>query len=124
MKMEFLSEAWAQAYGETWNRNDTLKKGLENFSAVMTYRYQDKESSPVQLSIRDGICIYAGKENGEQHDFEMWASAENWKKILSGELGIRSSMLTKKLGFKGSMITAMKHMSAFEESIRMMSIVE
>lgn len=122
--MEFLSEAWAHAYGETWNQHDTLKKALETFSAVMTYRFLDRETPPVQLSIKEGECVYSGKENGEIHDFEMWATAENWEKITSGEIGVRSAMLTKKLGFKGSMITAMKYMGAFEESIRMMSTIE
>jgi len=35
-------------------------------------------------------------------------------------MGPRAAMLTKKLKFKGSMITAMKYMSAFEESLRLM----
>lgn len=35
-------------------------------------------------------------------------------------MGPRAAMLTKKLKFKGSMITAMKYMGAFEESLRMM----
>lgn len=122
--MEFLSETWIHQYGQVWNQNNTLRKSLENFSAVMNYRYQDREIEPVQLTIKNGICIYSGKENGEKLDFEMWATAENWKRIISGNIGIRSAMLTKKLGFKGSMITAMKHMSAFEDSIRMMSTIE
>ena len=51
------------------------------------------------------------------------ASPENWKKLATGEMGPRAAMLTKRLKLKGSMITAMRYMSAFEESLKMMSKV-
>ncbi len=123
--MQFLSIEWAKAYCQAWNNNEKLTKALASFSNRLQYRCSDKELPPIQLVIENGKCTYAGAaEEGKKVDFDMYATCENWKKIANGEVGPRAAMLTKKLGFKGSMITAMKYMSAFEESLRMMSQIE
>jgi len=43
----------------------------------------------------------------------MWTSMENWKKILSGEISGKAALMTRRLKFKGSMMTAMKYMTPF-----------
>ena len=40
-----------------------------------------------------------------------------WRRIRSGELNGRAALLTRKLQFKGSMITAMRYMGPFNVSI-------
>lgn len=121
--MDFLSVEWAKRYCEVWNDNTELTQSLQNFNNVLHYRYADRDQPPVQLTIENGHCVYAGEATVPKPDFEMWASEEDWRKITSGELGVRAAMLTKRLGFKGSMITAMKYMKAFEKSIRLMGSV-
>ncbi|MCS6956839.1 MAG: SCP2 sterol-binding domain-containing protein [Aquificaceae bacterium] len=117
----FLSEDWIKAYMDEWNKNEKLKKNLEDFSASIKYYIEGKESEAVELIVEKGTAKHAGKANSQKYDFELWASPENWKKLATGEMGPRAAMLTKRLKFKGSMITAMKYMSSFEESLRMMS---
>jgi putative sterol carrier protein len=120
---KFLSEDWIRAYAEEWNKNEKLKSDLKDFSASIKYYVEGKEGEAVELIVDKGIAKSAGKANSQSYDFELWASPENWKKLATGEMGPRAAMLTKRLKFKGSMITAMKYMSAFEESLRMMSKV-
>ena len=120
---KFLSEDWIRAYAEEWNKNEKLKSDLRDFSASIKYYVEGKEGEAVELIVEKGIAKSAGKANSQSYDFELWASPENWKKLATGEMGPRAAMLTKRLKFKGSMITAMKYMSAFEESLRMMSQV-
>ncbi|HCO39597.1 MAG: SCP2 sterol-binding domain-containing protein [Aquificaceae bacterium] len=120
---KFLSEDWIRAYAEEWNKNEKLKSDLRDFSASIKYYVEGKEGEAVELIVEKGIAKSAGKANSQSYDFELWASPENWKKLATGEMGPRAAMLTKRLKFKGSMITAMKYMSAFEESLRMMSKV-
>jgi len=120
---KFLSEDWIRAYAEEWNKNEKLKSDLKDFSASIKYYVEGKEGEAVELIVEKGIAKSAGKANSQSYDFELWASPENWKKLATGEMGPRAAMLTKRLKFKGSMITAMKYMSAFEESLRMMSKV-
>ncbi len=119
----FLSEEWIKAYAEEWNGNEKLKSDLKNFSASIKYFVEGKENDAVHLIVEKGIAKEAGKADSRKYDFELWASPENWKKLAKGEMGPRAAMLTKRLKFKGSMITAMKYMGAFEESLRMMSRV-
>lgn len=117
---KFLSEDWIRAYAEEWNKNEKLKSELKDFSASIKYYVEGKEDEAVELIVEKGQAVKAGKANSGKYDFELWASLENWKRLATGEMGPRAAMLTKKLKFKGSMITAMRYMSAFEESLRMM----
>ena len=119
----FLSEDWIRAYAEEWNKNEKLKSDLKDFSASIKYYVEGKEGEAVELIVDKGVAKSAGKANSHSYDFELWASPENWKKLATGEMGPRAAMLTKRLKFKGSMITAMRYMSAFEESLKMMSKV-
>lgn len=120
---KFLSEDWIKAYAEEWNRNDKLKSELKGFSASIKYYVEGKENDAVELLVEDGVAKSSGKANSSKYDFELWANLENWRKLATGDMGPKAAMLTKRLKFKGSMITAMKYMSAFEESLRMMSKV-
>jgi len=120
MSYKFLSEDWIKAYAEEWNKNEKLKNDLKKFSARIKYFVEGKEDHAVELVVKNGEAVSAGKANSGKYDFELWASLENWKKLATGEMGPRAAMLTKRLKFKGSMITAMKYMGAFEESLRMM----
>ncbi len=120
----FLSEEWIRAYREEWNKNEELKKDLKSFSARIKYFVEGKEEEAVELVVEKGEAVSAGRaEQGSKYDFELWASPENWKKLATGEMGPRAAMLTKRLKFKGSMITAMKYMKSFEGSLKMMSKV-
>ncbi|MEN3033818.1 MAG: SCP2 sterol-binding domain-containing protein [Aquificaceae bacterium] len=121
---KFLSEDWIKAYAQLWNVNETLRRDLKDFSASILYYIDGMRDKAVELKIEKSQAVRAGLANSEKYDFELWASLENWKKLANGDMGPRAAMLTKRLKFKGSMITAMKYMSAFEESLRMMSRVE
>ncbi|AAC06467.1 putative protein [Aquifex aeolicus VF5] len=124
MAYKFLSEDWIKAYAEEWNKNEKLMNDLKNFSASIKYYVEGKENDAVELIIEKGKAVSAGKADpNKRYDFELWASLENWKKLATGEMGPRAAMLTKRLKFKGSMITAMKYMGAFEESLKMMGRV-
>lgn len=118
---EFLSEDWIKAYMEEWNKNEKLKSDLKDFSASIKYYIEGREKDAVELIVERGVAKSSGKANSDKYDFELWASLENWKKLATGDMGPRAAMLTKRLKFKGSMITAMKYMTSFEESLRMMS---
>ena len=120
---KFLSEEWIKSYMEEWNKNEKLKEELKNFSASIKYYVEGRDEDAVELIVENGVAKSAGKASMNKYDFELWATLENWKKLATGDIGPRAAMLTKKLKFKGSMITAMKYMSAFEESLRMMSRV-
>ena len=118
---KFLSEEWIMLYAKEWNNNEKLKEGLKKFSATIKYYIEGRENSPVYIKVKNGEIIDFGLAPDIKYDFEMWATPENWEILATGKMGPKAAMLTKKLKFKGSMITAMKYMGAFEESLKMMS---
>lgn len=120
---KFLSLEWIKAYQDEWNKNDKLKEGLKNFTASIKYYIEGRESEAVYLVVENGVAKESGKADNRKYDFEMWATYEDWKTLAEGKMGPKAAMLTKKLKFKGSMITAMKYMGPFEESLRMMGRV-
>jgi Putative sterol carrier protein len=120
---KFLSEEWMQLYKDEWNKNDKLVNDLKGFTASIKYFIEGKEDEAVELIVENGVAKSAGKADNKKYDFEMWATYDNWKILAKGEMGPKAAMLTKKLKFKGSMITAMKYMGPFEESLRMMGRV-
>lgn len=120
---KFLSEEWIQLYKDEWNKNDKLVNDLKGFTASIKYFIEGKEDEVVELIVENGVAKSAGKADNKKYDFEMWATYDNWKILAKGEMGPKAAMLTKKLKFKGSMITAMKYMGPFEESLRMMGRV-
>lgn len=118
---KFLSQEWINLYKEEWNKNEKLKEGLKTFSAKIKYYIEGREDEAVHLIVENGVAKEAGKaDNNIKYDFEMWATEKDWQTLAKGEMGPKAAMLTKKLKFKGSMITAMKYMGPFEESLRMM----
>jgi putative sterol carrier protein len=120
---KFLSEEWIQLYKDEWNKNDKLVNDLKGFTVSIKYFIEGKEDEAVELIVENGVAKSAGKADNKKYDFEMWATYDNWKILAKGEMGPKAAMLTKKLKFKGSMITAMKYMGPFEESLRMMGRV-
>jgi putative sterol carrier protein len=120
---KFLSEEWIQLYKDEWNKNDKLVNDLKGFTASIKYFIEGKKDEAVELIVENGVAKSAGKADNKKYDFEMWATYDNWKILAKGEMGPKAAMLTKKLKFKGSMITAMKYMGPFEESLRMMGRV-
>lgn len=118
---DFLTPEWIERYRELWNRDETLKSGLKGFSALIEYGWEDGSKPSVFLRVEDGEAVDAGSgQLPAKPDFVMKASAENWQRLREGTLSGRAALLTKKLKFQGSMITAMKYMGPFERSIALL----
>lgn len=121
---DFLSAAWIQRYHALWNEQSDLIEGLQGFHALIEYGMADDSKPSAFLQVEDGRAVSSTwKEAPGKPDFVMKASAENWQRIREGTLSGRAALLTKKLKFQGSMITAMKFMSPFEKSIALLSKV-
>jgi len=120
----FLTAEWVERYRLHWNEQSELLQGLKGFSALIEYGWEDGSKPSAFLLVEDGRAIAAGwGEAPGKPVFVMKASAENWRRLREGTLSGRAALLTKKLKFKGSMITAMKYMGPFEKSIALLSAV-
>lgn len=118
---DFLSAAWIERYKELWNKDASLTAGLRGFTALIEYGWEDGSRPSAYLRVEDGVAVATafGEAPGKP-DFVMKASRENWQRLREGSLSGRAALLTKKLKFQGSMITAMKYMGPFEASIALL----
>jgi hypothetical protein len=123
MAHPFLSPAWMREYQAAWNGRSEIVEGLKGFHAWIEYGWADGGNPSVFLRVADGRAAEVREVAPEKTDFIMHATAENWQKICSGELNGRAALLTRKLQFKGSMITAMRYMGPFNASIALIGQV-
>jgi putative sterol carrier protein len=121
MTGDFLTPQWIERYKTLWNEQDSLVQGLKGFSALIEYGWEDGSRPSVFLEVKDGVAVatFFGVPP-RKPDFVMKASEENWQRLREGTLSGRAALLTKKLKFQGSMITAMKYMGPFELSIALL----
>ncbi len=122
--LRFLSEEWIKQYQARWNGDPELIRGLWRMNATMKYYVEGAERDAVFIRLKKGDAVESGKAGYGSYDFVMWATPNDWKQIASGALGPKKAMALRKLKFKGSMITAMRHIGAFGRSLQMMSEVE
>ena len=114
MAAKFMSTEWIRLVGKQWDTHPEIQKDLKNFNATWEYYIEDRPDIPhVMLFCKAGKVIYAGPSDGRRRDFIMWTSMDHWQKILSGEISGKSALMTRRLKFKGSMMTAMKYMTPF-----------
>ncbi|PJC02841.1 MAG: sterol-binding protein [Gallionellales bacterium CG_4_9_14_0_8_um_filter_59_50] len=122
--MEFFSAKWIEHYKKMWNENRELVEGLSGFSALIEYGWVDGEKPSAFLRVDNGRAVAASHGVApSKPDFVMKATPEIWSAICDGSLSGRAALLTRKLKFQGSMITAMKYMGAFEKSIQLLGKV-
>jgi len=114
---EYLSLDWMRDYRDAWNARPDIVAGLAGFDAWIEYGWAGGERPSTYLRVDDGRAVEATDIAPEKTDFVMHASPENWLKIYTGELNGRAALLTRKLQFRGSMITAMRYMTPFNASI-------
>ncbi|MCW1294913.1 MAG: sterol-binding protein, partial [Candidatus Parvarchaeum sp.] len=84
--MEFLSEEWIKAYQSLWNNTKELVDGLKGFKASIKYFIDGSSKPPVMLKVEDGKAVDSGIAKDMNYDFELWASMDNWDRLISGDL--------------------------------------
>jgi hypothetical protein len=121
---EFLDAGWIERYRASWNADAQLVADLHGFDALIEYGWKNRDRPSAFIRVENGRATSAawGEAPGKP-DFVMLATPENWQRLRDGSLSGRAALLTKKLDFKGSMITAMKYMGPFEKSLALLGSV-
>ncbi|AHF96922.1 SCP-2 sterol transfer family protein [Desulfurella acetivorans A63] len=126
MSVLFMSEGWIKLVANQWNTNNQIiQQDLRNFTASWEYYIEDRPNLPhLMMVCEKGKIVFAGKKDERICDFEMWTLLENWKKILNKEISPKMALMSRKLKFKGSMMTALKYMKAFEIHLNILGEIE
>jgi len=102
---ELFSVDWAQKYKEIWNSSEGIadQLGRSGFNSVVGFGIDGEEQPRVVLTISNGEIITAGAPSGEELNWDIRASAEEWESLVSKPPGLMKLGLaytSRKLKFK------------------------
>lgn len=102
---ELFSDEWMKAYMDAWNAEPDLADALAaiNFNSTIAYGFDNAELPAGVLVIENGRAVKAGKYQGEDLNWDLRASSDNWDKWLKkgiGMMGLGMAYTTGKLKFK------------------------
>ena len=130
---ELFSDTWMKSYMTEWNNEPELSDALAkiNFNSRIAYGF-DKEDQPrAVITIENGKATAAGSYNGEELNWDLRASAENWQKWIDKGIGMASlgmAYVGGKLKFKtgdyGAMIKDPRMAGPFVKSFTVMGRVK
>jgi len=102
---ELFSEAWMTAYKLAWNQEPKLidKLAEKGFSSTIAYGFQNEDKPRGVLIVKNGKVVEAGLYNGEELNWDLRASKDNWKTWLTEGMtmgGLGWAYTTSNLKFK------------------------
>jgi hypothetical protein len=101
---DLFSNEWMQSFKQQWNAEPELAEKLASihFDSVIGYGF-DGEDKPVGvLVVKDGKAEEAGEFQGEELNWDLRATPENWEKWMNkppGMMGLGVAYTSRKLKF-------------------------
>ncbi len=107
-----FSDEWMKGYMEAWNNEPSLSDALTEigFNSTIGYGFDGDETPTGVIVVENGKVVAAGSYNGEELNWDLRASADNWNKWISngiGMTGLGMAYATRKLKFNIGDYTAM-----------------
>ena len=101
---ELFSAEWMNKFQEEWNNEPELADALEKiaFNSVIGYGFPGDAQPVGVISIENGKAVSSGAYNGEELNWDLRASADNWNKWGKkgvGMTGLGLAFTTGKLKF-------------------------
>ncbi len=102
---EFFSDAWMKNFMEEWNKEPDLADALSkiNFTSNIGYGLLDEDQARGVVVVENGKVTSAGAYNGEELNWDLRASQDNWDKWMTkglGMAGLGMAYVGGKLKFK------------------------
>jgi putative sterol carrier protein len=127
---ELFSNEWINRLKDLWNETPEVSDKLAeiNFNATIGCGYKDEPNPACVFVVENGKAVSAGLYNGEELDWDMRATKENWEKWAKKPLTLTTiglAVATGKLKFeKGDFASMIKNPSMagpFVKSFALMS---
>ncbi|VAW63807.1 hypothetical protein MNBD_GAMMA08-3070 [hydrothermal vent metagenome] len=102
---ELFSDDWAKNYKEIWNSSEGIadELGQSNFNSVVAFGVDGEDFPRIVLTISNGQVLTASSPNGELINWDLRASLDNWKALVTKPPGLMKLGLaytSRKLKFK------------------------
>jgi len=127
--MLFLSEDWLKRYMEILNSNQQYKEATKGWEGDFIFQI-DSDGKTVTEPIRAYVDLWHGKcrvvhpaAPGETAQYIYSGTLENWKKLLSRDIGPIKALFSRKFKIKGSITTVMRYISAAQELVATATMV-
>ena len=111
---ELFSDDWMKAFLDEWNKEPELAEALAkiDFNSVIGYGFPDEDQPRGVLVVENGKATAAGAYAGQELNWDLRASTDNWEKWLKkgiGMTGLGMAYTTRKLKFiKGDYMAMIK----------------
>lgn len=129
---DMFSDEWMKSFAEQWNAESELSGALEQigFNSTIGYGFDGDGSPTGVIVVENGSATSAGAYNGEELNWDLRASADNWEKWAKkgiGMMGLGAAYTTRKLKFNvgdyGAMIKDPRMAKPFIKSFSVMGTV-
>ncbi len=101
---ELFSEEWMKSYMDAWNNEPELSDALAkiDFDSVIAYGIDGEDDPRGVLVVQKGKAVSAGAYDGEELNWDLRATEENWRKWMEkppGMMGLGMAYTSRKLKF-------------------------
>lgn len=101
---ELFSEEWMKGFMDAWNNEPELAGELEKigFKSTIAYGFDGEEEPRGVLIVENGKAVSAGPYDGQDLNWDLRATQDNWEKWLAkppGMMGLGMAYSTRKLKF-------------------------
>ena len=112
MIASIFSEKWMKKLMDEWNKDPGLALELSNlsFNSTIAYGFDGEDDPRGVLAIENGKAVSATVFNGQEFNWDLRASKENWKKWFSkppGMMDLGVAYTSRNLKFYKGDYTAM-----------------
>ena len=109
---EMFSEDFMNGFKDRWNADSELAGALEKigFNSVIAYGIDGEDNPRGILRIENGHAVAAGAYSGEELNWDLRATEDNWNKWMKkppGMMGLGMAYTSRKLKFNVGDYTAM-----------------
>ncbi|WP_457677080.1 SCP-2 sterol transfer family protein [Thiolapillus sp.] len=129
---DLFSAEWMASFAEHWNDESDLvgPLGEIGFNSVIGYGFPDDDQPTGVLVVENGKAVSGGAYNGEELNWDIRASADQWNKWIAkppGMMGLGAAFTTGKMKFKvgdyGAMLKDPRMAKPFIKSFSVMGKV-
>ena len=127
---ELFSDEWMKSFVEQWNAEPDLSDALAQigFNSVIGYGFDGEDQPRGLLVVENGKATSAGAYTGEDMNWDIRASADQWQKWMGkppGMMGLGMAFTSRKMKFLvgdyGSMIKDPRMAGPFVKSFSVMA---
>lgn len=109
---DMFSDGWMKSFAEQWNGEPELSDALAQigFNSTIGYGFEGESAPAGVIVVENGKVTSAGAYNGEELNWDLRASADNWAKWVAkgiGMMGLGAAYTTRKLKFNVGDYSAM-----------------